>query len=124
MRSRARVRTRSRSSRCSSSRPSQGTWTSLVAVVADGLDVVAVRVEDVRAVVVLPVLRSRPRRPVVAVAGLGQGMPEGIDTVARGCDEAGVQAPRSVVLGVGLGDGEVVPLEELLAHERPACELD
>src|SRR5205823_217067 len=68
-RSRASVRTRSRSSRCSSFRSSYGTARTLVAVVTDGLDVVAVGVEHVGGVVPGVILGPLARGAVVAVAG-------------------------------------------------------
>src|SRR5919205_4473287 len=61
--------------------------------VVDGLHAVAVRVEDEGAVVVLPVLRARPRRAVVAIPRAGERVPEPVDVLARGRDEPDVQAP-------------------------------
>ena len=50
---------------------------------ADGLDVVAVRVEDVGAVVVLVVDRARTGRFVVDSAGGQSRLVEGVDNVPR-----------------------------------------
>src|ERR1700759_5454348 len=77
IRSRASCRTRSRSSRCSSVRTSQGMRESLFRLVADPLDVVAVGIEDERAVVVL-VVPADARQAVVRAAGSEPGGMEGV----------------------------------------------
>jgi hypothetical protein len=76
------------------------------------LDAVAVGVEEEAAVVVVPVPRPRAGCAAVAGAGVAARPPEGVDRVARGRREAGVQAPRDRVLRVGRRQREVVPLGE------------
>jgi hypothetical protein len=56
--------------------------------VADGLDVVAVGVEDKGAVIIRVVLRAQTGRAVVAPAGGKGGLVEGIDLCPRGCGKA------------------------------------
>src|SRR5215210_4289296 len=77
--------------------------------VVHGLGAVAVVVQQERTVVVAAVLRPRPGRAVVAVAGLGADAPELVDVGPRGRDEAGVQPPRDDPLAAGVGQGEVGP---------------
>jgi hypothetical protein len=50
--------------------------------VVDCLEAVPVGIEEERAVVVLPVLRSRPGRAVVSKAGFGSHSPELVDVRA------------------------------------------
>jgi hypothetical protein len=80
--------------------------------VVDGLDAVAVRVAQERAVVVLAVLTPLARRAVVGEARVDAGLPEVVDLLARGRAERDVQPARDGVLVLGLGHQEVVPLRE------------
>src|SRR5215213_4007619 len=83
--------------------------------VKDGLDVVAVGIEDERAVVALVVVRADPGRAVVGAARVDRGAPESIDVRARARRERDVDAPRARAARRDR-DREVAPLEEL----RPA----
>src|SRR4051812_36656867 len=95
-RSRARSRTRSRISRCSGLSGSLGIGRSLTVV--HGLDVVAVGVADVGAVVAGVVLRPQPGRPVVLAAGADRGRVEGVDRVVVGRGEGDVDAGGRLAL--------------------------
>ena len=81
--------------------------------VVDRLGAVAVGVEQERAVVVVAVLRPRPGRAVVAVAGLGAGAPERVDLLARAGAEGDVEAARDRLLASAAREREVVPLGEV-----------
>src|SRR6266550_910396 len=110
-RSRARSRTRSRISRCSAVKGSLGTAGSLVPVVADGLDVVAVGVKDEGAVVARVVV-ALARGAIVAEAGCERDAVELVDGRVVGRREGDVQ-----VLGQRLAvlrDREIGPLREPL----------
>src|SRR5947207_12955425 len=103
MRSRASSRTRSRISRCSSVSGSTGTPRRLVArplvpVVADSLDVVAVGVEHVRAVVTGVILGPLTGRPVVVVAGRERDAVELVDACVVGSGEGDVHVRRRLAL--------------------------
>src|SRR5215212_2772157 len=87
--------------------------------VVDGLDAVAVRVEQEGAVVVVAVLRPWPRLAVALVAGARAGAPELVHVSMARSGEAHVQPPRDRARIVGLREGEVVPLDEPLAAVRP-----
>jgi hypothetical protein len=82
--------------------------------VVDGLDARAVRVEQEGAVVVVAVLRPRPGLAVRAAPGGDAGLPERVDLRAGRRHEADVQPPGRLALG----EGEVVPLRELLVGVR------
>jgi len=71
-------------------------------VVMDGLHTVAVRIEQEAAVVILPVLRSRPGCAVVLIPRLCAGTPERVDELAGSSAEADVQptGDGSLVVGV------------------------
>src|SRR5947208_11269880 len=116
IRSRASVRTRSRTSRCSSLSGSLGTARRLVPVVADSLDVVAVRVEDEGAVVARVVV-ALARASVVAVAGRERGAVELVDGLVVGRRKGHVQllGQRLPVLR----DREIAPLREPLLGILP-----
>src|SRR5215210_3035682 len=98
MRSRASVLTTSRISRCSSVRGSHGTRESLLGGVADGLDVVALGIEDERAVVRLVVMRPEPRRAVVRAARSEGRLVEGIYRGAVSRAERDVRGARLAAL--------------------------
>src|SRR5579871_1742385 len=112
MRSRASWRTRSRSSRCSSLRTSQAIAGSLFGRVADGLDVVAIGVEDERAVVIL-VIPAQSRRAVVRSACGDRGGVERVDGGAVDCRERHVHSRR---VGLALVDPERRALLAQPAH--------
>src|SRR3954462_11304062 len=86
----------------------------------NGLDAVAVGVEEKGAVVVVAVLRTRARCAVVLVTGLGSGAPERVRGGARRRGEADVQAARHGVLLVNERQREVLPLGVVLAAARHA----
>src|SRR6266511_4629113 len=69
--------------------------------VVDGLDAVAVRVEEKGSVVILAVLRARAWCAVVLVTGLRPDPPEGRCVLRGGCDEADVEAARDGLLLTG-----------------------
>ena len=69
--------------------------------VADRLDVVAIRIEHVGAVVVLVVDRARAGRPVIDPACAKRRLVEGVDEVSRVAGEG----------DVNLGDGRARGLE-------------
>src|SRR5690242_5495116 len=98
-RSRASVRTSSRISRCSSVSESKATARSLAPVVADDLDVVAVGVENERAVVA-GVVAPLSRLAVVAIARGDEGSVELVHRrVVRGAEgEVHVLGRRPVVV--------------------------
>jgi len=81
--------------------------------VVDGLDAVAVGIEDECAVVARRVLRARAGRAVVAVAGARQRAPPCVDLLTRAGHERNVEVPRDRPVVTRPGDGEVVPLEEV-----------
>jgi hypothetical protein len=82
------------------------------AAVVHGLDAVAVRVEEERAVIVTRVLRTQACLTVALVAGFDAALPERIDLGARARPEADVQTARRCVT---VRDREVTPLGELRA---------
>jgi hypothetical protein len=86
---------------------------SHVAVV-HGLGAVPVGVEEEPAVVVLRVLRARPGRAVVAVAGLGAGAPELVHLGTRARPEAHVEAVRDRLVLTRRRDREEAPLRQLV----------
>src|SRR2546430_882966 len=65
-----------------------------LAVVEDGLDIVAVGVEHESAVVARAVLRARSRLTVALVARLDERAPPCVDVVAAGSAEGDVQVAR------------------------------
>jgi hypothetical protein len=82
------------------------------AAVVHGLDAVAVRVEEERAVVVTGVLRAQAWPTVALVAGFEAALPERIDLGARARPEADVQTGRRFITA---RDREVAPRGELRA---------
>jgi hypothetical protein len=94
-------------------------------LVTDGLDVVAVGIEDERPVVVLVVVRSEARRPVVAPSGRDPGGVEGVDRGAVGA-KGDVEGPArlaalaepEVGMSAGLKADVTVELAEHLVAER------
>ena len=70
-------------------------------LVVDGLDAVAVGIEQNAAVVVGAVLRPRPGRPVVAVSGAVPARQNSSTSSRDGATNADVQAARHRVLRVG-----------------------
>ena len=84
-----------------------------LALAVDGLDAVAVRVEQEAAVVRRPVDRARAGRAVVGMARIDAGLPERVDVRPVGRAEADVQATRHRVLGVRRPDVEVLPFDQL-----------
>ena len=83
-----------------------------LALAVDGLDAVAVRVEQEAAVVRRPVDRARAGRAVVGMARIDAGLPERVDVRPVGRAEADVQATRHRVLGVRRPDVEVLPFDQ------------
>jgi hypothetical protein len=81
--------------------------------VVQGLDTVAVGIEQERAVVVLRVDRARPRLAVAGVARVDAGLPDPIDLVARARHERDVQPAGRGARRAGLCDREIVPVVDL-----------
>ena len=80
--------------------------------VMDGLGAVAVGIEQERSVVVVAVLRPAPRCPIAGESGRGTGLPEQVDLLTRGSDEAHMQSPGRRILIVRARQREVLPLGE------------
>jgi hypothetical protein len=80
----------------------------------DGLDRVAVGVEQERAVVVRAVLGPRPRLAVGGVAGVDTGAPEGVRELRRGRHEPGVEPGADDAALLDRHDREVAPLDDVV----------
>src|SRR4051794_33022072 len=85
----------------------------VLASAVDGLDAVAVGVEQEPAVVRRAVLRARPRRAVLAVPRVDAGLPERVDLRAVAGAEADVEPARQRMLAVRRPDIPVLPLDQL-----------
>src|SRR5438128_1673700 len=86
--------------------------------VVHGLHAVAVRIDEKRPVVVLAVLRTRPRCPVVRIAGFCADAPELLDDRPGRREEGDVQPAGDRLLPGRLGEREVAPLRVRISAER------
>src|SRR5262245_2798617 len=75
--------------------------------VVDSLRTVAVRVEQERAVVVLPVMRPRAGHAVVSMPGVCTDAPELVHELLRRRGESNMEVSRDWIVAVGRGEREL-----------------